>query len=156
MRRSILVFAGSLFVTAAIAAFAQDGPPEKPQRPGSGQAGPGGGMFGGFHLVPPFLLERLKLTTEQQKDVADLQKETKAKLYKILTPEQQKTLEEFRPMRGSQAGPGGPEGFRGKPGGEGRGKPGAFGKPDGERRGRGGPGGPGGDGPGEKPEPKPQ
>ena len=35
----------------------------------------------------------MKLTEDQQKQVADLEKETKAKLYKILTPEQQKTLE---------------------------------------------------------------
>ena len=77
------------------------GPGGPPHRNGSrGHGGPGGG----FHLLPPFVVERMKLTDDQKKQVAELEKETKAKLDKILTPEQQKTLETARPPRPRQGG----------------------------------------------------
>ena len=68
-------------------------------------------------------MEKLNLTEDQQKEVADLEKETKAKLAKILTPEQMKTLETARPPgRGQgQGGPGGAQG--GRPHGDGNGPP---------------------------------
>ncbi len=77
----------------------------------------------------------MNLTKAQQNRLAKLEKETKAKLYKILTPEQQKTLEEARPPRQGQGGPG--AGRRGPGGGQGRGGPGD----DGPGGGQGGPGG---------------
>ena len=76
-------------------------------------------------------MEQLNLTPEQLGQIAELEKETKAKLDKILTPEQQKILEESRPPR--LEGQGGP-GMPGGPGGRA------------VRRTGGGPrGGPGGD-----------
>ena len=113
-------------------------------RPGGGQGGPGmqqGGQPGGVHLVPRFAEEALKLTDDQKKQIADLEKDMKDKLAKILSPEQMKTLEEARPMRGGQGGPqGGPGGGKGGPGG-GQGGPqgapgGGKGAPGGDTQGR--------------------
>ena len=90
------------------------------QLPPPSGAGPGGvgharGGPGGFHLLPPRAQEQLNLTDEQKKQIAALEAETKAKLEKILTPEQLEQLKNMRPpMR-----PGGPGG-QGGPAGEGR------------------------------------
>ena len=86
----------------------------------------------------------MNLTKLQQKKLAKLEKDTKAKLYKILTPEQQQTLEEARPPRPGQGGP--DDDRRGLGGGQRRGGPGG---------GQGGPGG-GPDGPGGGQPPPPQ
>ena len=50
-----------------------------------------------LHLLPPHAQEGLKLTCDQQKQVADLEVETKAKLHNILTPEQLQQLKQMRP-----------------------------------------------------------
>jgi hypothetical protein len=90
------------------------GPP-----PGGGPGGPGGPP-GGFgmpprpgELVPAPLQQMLRLTDEQKKKLAELQKETDAKLDGLLTEEQRATLKRLR--QGGQ----GPGGF-GPPGGPGR------------------------------------
>jgi hypothetical protein len=77
----------------------------------------------------------MNLTPEQLEKIAELEKETKAKLDKILTPEQIQILEEARPP--FPAGPGIPGG-PGAPGG-GRLGPG-FGPPDSQGRPGGEPG----------------
>jgi Spy/CpxP family protein refolding chaperone len=66
----------------------------------------------GFHLLPPPLAQQLNLTDDQKSQIADLEKETKAKLEKILTADQLKQLKSFRPpMRGGMGRNGnGPEG----------------------------------------------
>jgi hypothetical protein len=74
------------------------------------------------------VVEKLNLTDDQRKQLEELAKETKAKLDKILTPEQQKILRDTRPPRPNQGGPGG----QGKHGGGGQGGP------DGGPRGQGG------------------
>jgi hypothetical protein len=74
-------------------------------------------------------MEQLNLTAGQQRQVAALEAEVKAKIEKILTPEQLKQLKQMRPPQ-----------RQGGPGGGGRGGPGGPGGPDG----LGGPGGPGG------------
>ena len=99
---------------------AQDGPPPSDaQQPPQHQGGPGGpGGRAGFHLLPPRAQEQLKLTDDQKAQIAALEAETKAKLEKILTPEQMTQLKNLRPpMRpDGQGGPqmrgghGGPEG----------------------------------------------
>jgi hypothetical protein len=149
-RMRVVGLAIGLLAVASITqlAVAQDGP--------EGQGGPGGlrrganmgrpgPMGGGIHLLPPFIAERLELTSEQKKQIEELEKETKAKLEKILTAKQKKMLEQVRPMRPGQGGPGGPGGQ----GGPGRGR-GPGGGPGG--RPGGGPGGPGGPGGGPPPE----
>jgi hypothetical protein len=112
-----------------------DGPKDEPPPQGQGgpggggQGGPGGGgpggpggqqgPRGGLHVIPPFAMEQLNLTDDQKKQIDDLEKETKDKLSKILTAEQQKALEEMRPPgRGGQGGRG-QGGGRGGPGGGG-------------------------------------
>jgi Spy/CpxP family protein refolding chaperone len=61
-------------------------------------------------------MEHLNLTEDQQKKIAALEAEVKAKLEKILTPEQLQQLKEMRP-------PGRPGGPGGGPGGEGHPQP---------------------------------
>ncbi|MFO0802862.1 MAG: hypothetical protein U0791_07035 [Gemmataceae bacterium] len=122
---AILTFALSAAFFVALSANGQP-PTEKgqPGQPGKGgfqpggKGGPGGG-FGGGRGVPGQILsagtiERLKLTDDQKKALADLQKEIDSKLDKMLTDEQRA---EFKKMK--EAGPGGPGG--GFPGGGGKG-----------------------------------
>ena len=104
---------------------AQDNPPASDsQRPPPGDNAQSGavkerGNRGGFHLLPPRAAEQLQLTDDQKKQLAALEAETKAKLEKILTPDQMQKLSTLRPpMR--PGGPGGPQ-MRGGPGGGPRG-----------------------------------
>jgi hypothetical protein len=103
--------------------------------PGDRRGGPGGpgGRFGfpkPGQILPDFMQDQLKLTDDQKKKLADLQKDVDDKLDKLLTDDQRKQLKEMM-----DRGPGGRRG----PGG-----PGGDGGPGGGRRGPGGPGGPGG------------
>jgi hypothetical protein len=90
----------------------QPGQRQPGRRPGVG--GPGGPRGG---VLPAFLQTQLKLTDEQKKQVADLQKEVDAKLGKILTADQMKTLKEMRERGGRFGTPGGRPGEGGRPGG---------------------------------------
>jgi Spy/CpxP family protein refolding chaperone len=72
---------------------------------------------GGFHLIPPPVQQQLNLTADQQKQLADLQAEVKAKVEALLTPEQLQQLQQVRPPR---RGPGGPAGAGRGPGAMGR------------------------------------
>ena len=132
----------------------------QPGRPGAGPGrdGPGGpGIQRGFpgvggggrmpaggpgQIFPPFLGQILGLNEEQKNQMEALQKETTAKLEKILTEDQRKKLKDIRENGPIGRGPGGPGGPGGRP---------EFGGPGGPG-GRPGPGGPGGrpgpDGPG--------
>jgi poly(3-hydroxybutyrate) depolymerase len=75
--------------------------------------GPGGrgrpGGFGGFGTPPgtvlsPRVQENLKLTEEQKKKVAELQKEVDANLQKLLTEEQNKQLKDLKDNAGRGLG----------------------------------------------------
>jgi Spy/CpxP family protein refolding chaperone len=74
-----------------------------------------GGPGGGVHIIPPFVRDSLNLTEDQQKKIADLEKEMTDKLMKILTAEQQKQLKEARPPRRPGGPDGGPPGKGGPP-----------------------------------------
>jgi hypothetical protein len=75
-------------------------------------------------LLSGFLQQRLNLSADQKKELADFQKDVDARLAKLLTDEQKKTLKDMRERPGFGPGPiGGPGGF---PGG-GFGAPGGFG-----------------------------
>ncbi len=118
----------------ALTASAQDsqppagGPPPDAQPAGQHMGGPGGAR-GGFHVLPPPLMQQLKLTDDQKTQIAALEADTKAKLEKILTADQLTQLKNFRPpmrggMGGQQHGGNGPEGGNnsrppGPPSGEG-------------------------------------
>ena len=87
------------------------GGPGGPGGAGQGrQRGPGGPGSGGPRIIPPFVEQQLNLTDDQRKQIAELEKEVKEKLAKILTPEQMKMLAAARPPRrggGGQGGAGG-------------------------------------------------
>lgn len=131
-----------LSATFAVASLSSAQPPEggKGGQPGKGEPGKGGfgkggfpgqpggkgGFGGGFgrmtpgQIMPVFLQEQLKLTDAQKKDIEALQKDVDAKLEKLLTEEQRKTLKELKD-RGPGAGAGFPGG--GFPGGKDKGVP---------------------------------
>ncbi len=100
------------------------GGPGGPGGPGGGRPGGPGGM-GRFtppkpgQIMPDMLAEQLKLTDEQKKKFAELQKDIDAKIEKLLTDDQKKMLKEMK-ERGPMGGPGAPD----RPGGEGERKPG--------------------------------
>jgi hypothetical protein len=89
-------------------------------QPGRGGFQPGRGGFGGFQvgqIMPSFLAERLELTDAQKKEIEVLQTEVTAKLDKILTAEQKKTIEDMRSRFGRPGDRGGRRGGeRGKEG----------------------------------------
>lgn len=70
-----------------------------------------GGMVRGQpgQIMPPFMQENLKLTNDQKKQFADLQKEVDTKVEGLLTEEQKTQLKALRArMQGGPGGPGGP------------------------------------------------
>jgi hypothetical protein len=111
------------------------GPGGGPGGPGGGPGGPGGGPGGRGpggppplgQVMPQFVQDDLKLSDDQKKQVAELQKEIDAKLDKILTDEQKKQYKAMKenPGRGGPGGrgPGGPGGPGGGPGDGGRNPP---------------------------------
>lgn len=105
-----------------LATLASQEPASRPGGPPGG--GPPGFMRGGFRpgeVLPMMLQDRLELSPDQKKRVAELQKEVDASLERILNDEQKAQLKEIR-----ERGPGGPGG----PGGRG---PGGRGRPRGDR-----------------------
>ena len=106
---TLLAVLGALALTAS----AQDNtPPSDGQPPAQHMGGPGGQPRAGFHLLPPPLVQQLKLTDDQKTQIAALETDTKAKLEKILTADQLTQLKNFRPpMRGGMGrGGNGPQG----------------------------------------------
>jgi hypothetical protein len=106
--------AGGLLALAAVVLCALTADSQEPPQ-GKKKDGPPRPRRGGpprFELgkvLPPFAREALELTKEQEDQLAQLEKEVKERLSKILTAEQQKKLETLRPL-----GPGGPGGPPGK------------------------------------------
>lgn len=95
-----LVLTGSLLAGRSMAADKPDAPPPGSGRPDNGGPGAGGPPPAGPHLIPRFAADKLNLTEDQKTQIAALETEMKAKLSKILTADQMKTLEEARPPRG--------------------------------------------------------
>ena len=103
--------------------------------PGMGGGGPGGGRPGGGFGRPPLgeflpmpVQEQLKLTEQQRKDAAVMQKEIDAKIEKLLSADQLKQWKELKASPfgggfpgGTGGGGGFPGGFPGGPGGMGGG-----------------------------------
>ncbi len=86
-----------------------DGPPDGGPPPGLGRGRPRVG-----HVLPPFVSDELDLTPRQQKQIAEVEKEVKAKLESILTPDQLRQARQIL-ARGPR-GPGGRMGpGRGRP-----------------------------------------
>jgi hypothetical protein len=98
-----------------------------PVKDGSGGFGPPGGRPGGFggppqpgQILSSFLQDMLKLTSDQKKQLAAVQKDVDGRLDKLLTDEQKKQLKDMRVGfgPGGFGPPGGFVGF-GPPGGPG-------------------------------------
>lgn len=138
MKAKLILLTLALGASTGLLSAQDNNPPPDGQRPPMREGGPGGpGMRGpgrpGFHLLPPPVQERLNLSDDQKKQLAELEAEVKAKMEKILTPEQLQQLKQMRPPQGQggpqdQGGPGGQGGAR-----RGRG-PGGQGGPQGEGR----------------------
>jgi hypothetical protein len=89
-------------------------PPEGRDRPGRGDGpprrgpgGPPGGPPRGWEpgrVMPPPIREELELTEDQKKQLADLEKEVKDRILKMLTAEQKKKLDDLR-RRGPEGPP---------------------------------------------------
>jgi hypothetical protein len=99
--------------------FGPGGPPP--------DGGPGGPRMMGppprpGEIMPSMMRQRLNLTSKQEKQLADLQKDVDARLSKILSSAQQRQLKQMRER--------GPGGFGPPPGDRGPGGPPSFG-PDG-------------------------
>src|SRR5208282_5114643 len=125
MKAKIALIVLALGASTCLVSAQDAAPPSGTQPPSQKNEGPGSpggaankragaGGRGGFHLLPPRAQEQLQLSDDQKKQIAALEAETKAKLEKILTPEQMQKLQTMRPpMR-----PGGPQ-MHGGPGGPG-------------------------------------
>jgi hypothetical protein len=108
-----------VFGTSTCHLTAQEGnPPPEGQRPPGAEAGrPGpGGERRGPQLLPPPVAEQLNLTPEQREQVAKLEADVKAKMEKILTPDQLEQMKQMRPPM-QEGGPVGPNARMGGPGG---------------------------------------
>ena len=125
MKRLLSVLMAFAAGIALIASPAVSQPPDGKE----GKGGKGRGFKLGSALPPP-LVDSLNLTNDQKARLQEIERDLKAKLDKLLTDEQKRMVENFRP--GPQGGPGGPGGGQGGPGGQG---------------GRNGPGGKGGNRP---------
>ena len=77
---------------------------DEQRAPRNGQVGDGARGQGGFHLLPPRAMEELNLSADQQKQLTVLEAEAKARLEKILTPEQQQQLKQLRPPQRMESG----------------------------------------------------
>jgi hypothetical protein len=75
---------------------------------------PGGkanfGPKGGVSVLPGFIRDQLDLTEEQEQKIREMDKETRSKLMKILTPDQQKKMDALFKKGPPGKGPGGKDG----------------------------------------------
>jgi Spy/CpxP family protein refolding chaperone len=130
MKAKILILTLALSASTFLLTAQDDNQRPAKRQGGTGGSGgesgrPGGpGGQGGFHILPPRAQEQLKLTTEQQQQVTALEAEVKAKLEKILTPDQIQQLKQMRPPQR----PGGSGSEGGEQGGQGAGRRGPGGQ----------------------------
>jgi Spy/CpxP family protein refolding chaperone len=96
MRRAFqgLIVVGLAF---ALGAFALAQPPKGKGAKGDKEKGPKGFQLG--KVLPPFIVDELELTEEQEAKIAAIEKEVKAKLEKILTAKQKRIIQNARPPR---------------------------------------------------------
>jgi Spy/CpxP family protein refolding chaperone len=118
MKTKILVLTLALSASTCLLTAQEGNPPPEGQRPPGAEGGPGGpgglGERRGPQLMPPRVAEQLNLTAEQKEQVAKLEAEVKAKMEKILTPEQLQQMKQIRPPM-AQGGPGMPNNRMGGP-----------------------------------------
>lgn len=99
--KKLVIAALALGILAAVFSPGLSQPPgEKGKGPKKDKKGPPPFELG--RVLPPFFRESLELTKEQEKDISDLEKDIRARLLKILTPEQMDRLKE---LKGPKGGP---------------------------------------------------
>jgi Spy/CpxP family protein refolding chaperone len=118
MKKCLTTGLGAVALLACMVAVAASQRPDDRDGKGPGKKGPPPKGFELGKLLPPHIMEELELTPAQEKQLRELEKETRKKLQKILTPEQQKRVEKLGKRR---PGPG-PGDDDGPPRGKGKGK----------------------------------
>ncbi len=121
MKTRILILTLALSASTGLLTAQEGDPPREGQRPPRPEGGPedlaGPGERRGPQLMPPRVAEQLNLTSEQREQVAKLDADVKAKMEKILTPEQLQQFKQTRPPlrervptvpNSRMGGPGGP------------------------------------------------
>lgn len=101
--RKIVFFLLSMGILAFVVS-AEAQPPEGKGKKGLGGKGQGKGKFEIGTVIPPHVRGSLELTEEQQKQIAELEKEVRKQLEKILTEEQRRKFESSGPP-GGEFGP---------------------------------------------------
>lgn len=113
------VFFGMVAFVAGVALMTSPAVSQPPGgKDGKGGKGDKGGKGMPFELgqvFPPPLMAELNLTPAQLKELDAIKADLKTKLDKLLTAEQKKTIEDFRPMGkgGDMGGKGGDKGGKG-------------------------------------------
>ena len=124
---SIFAFAAGMGIVLS-AAVSQ--PPDGGDKEGKGGGKDGPPRYELGQIFPPPLVEEMNLTPTQQRELEKIQSDLKVKLEKLLTDDQKKTVQNFRPR--------GPMG-KGGPGGDKGGQKGDKGGQKGEKGDKGGP-----------------
>jgi Spy/CpxP family protein refolding chaperone len=94
MRRAF----NGLLLLGLVSALGSYAPAQPPEGKGpKGDKGPKGFQLG--KVLPPFVVDELELTPEQEAKIATLEKEVRAKLEKILTAKQKRMIQNARPPR---------------------------------------------------------
>jgi hypothetical protein len=101
MKTRIIPLVLAVGVGASFLNAQDDGPPADGPRPPSLERGHTGFRV---HVLPPGARERLSLTPQQKEEIAAVEADVKARLEKILTPDQVRELQTMRPPR-PQGGP---------------------------------------------------
>jgi Spy/CpxP family protein refolding chaperone len=125
--KSGAVLTSALVVASVLVWSAAGQPPggpggQPPGGPGGQRGGPGGRGMRPGEIMPVMFQEALKLTDEQKKQFADLQKEVDEKVAKLLTDDQKAQFKKLKESGAGGPGRGGPGGQR--PGGPPPGGPG--------------------------------
>jgi hypothetical protein len=119
MKKCLTTGLAAVALLACMVAVAASQRPDDGDRKGPGKKGPPPKGFVLGKLLPPHIMDELELTPQQEKQLRELEQETRKKLEKILTPEQRKLIEKLGRRR---PGPPGPNDDGPPPGGKGKGK----------------------------------
>jgi Spy/CpxP family protein refolding chaperone len=95
MRKLLSAGLGVGVLLACLFAIAASQRPDDKDDKGPDKKGPPPKGFELGKLLPPHIMDELELTPQQEKQLRELEQETRKKLQKILTPEQQKQIEKL-------------------------------------------------------------
>jgi hypothetical protein len=98
MKRSVIALFALGILAIVLAPGMSQPPGDKGKGPKKDKKGPPPYELG--KILPPFVRDALELTKDQEKSLADLEKDVRAKLLKILTAEQVDRLKELKGPKG--------------------------------------------------------